>query len=355
MNRRHFLTTTTTAAAGIAFLNHFSKNASAQISALPLQSGYNLDQIELIKSAILAPSSHNTQPWKFKLDQKMISILPDFTRRCPSVDPDDHHLFISLGCAAENLSQAASAKGFSADVAVDSNKSIDFHLSPTKTIADSLYQAIPSRQCTRTEYDGQFLSTSELNLLAKQGTGNGVQCKIITAKSELEKILEFVIEGNTAQMHDSAFMAELKTWIRFNKNQAVEMGDGLYSATTGSPSLPTWLGKLIFSSVFTAKGENEKYSKHVRSSAGIAVFSSDVNDIKHWIEVGRCFERFALQASLLNVRTAMINQPVEVPEIRPLFSSYLGLGRQTADLVVRFGRGPLVARSMRRKLEAVLI
>lgn len=66
---------------------------------------------ELVRYATLAPSSHNTQCWKFRLEADAISIWPDLSRRCPAVDPDDHHLFVSLGCAAENLIQAALANG----------------------------------------------------------------------------------------------------------------------------------------------------------------------------------------------------------------------------------------------------
>jgi hypothetical protein len=66
---------------------------------------------ELVRYATLAPSSHNTQCWKFALEQDAITILPDFSRRCPAVDPDDHHLYVSLGCAAENLIRAARAHG----------------------------------------------------------------------------------------------------------------------------------------------------------------------------------------------------------------------------------------------------
>jgi hypothetical protein len=65
---------------------------------------------ELARYATLAPSSHNTQCWKFRLGEQSVSILPDFQRRCPVVDPDDHHLFVSLGCAAENLLQAAAMR-----------------------------------------------------------------------------------------------------------------------------------------------------------------------------------------------------------------------------------------------------
>ena len=52
---------------------------------------------ELVRCATLAPSSHNTQCWKFRLGERRIAILPDVSRRCPAVDPDEHHLYVSLG------------------------------------------------------------------------------------------------------------------------------------------------------------------------------------------------------------------------------------------------------------------
>ncbi|MFM9887270.1 MAG: Tat pathway signal protein, partial [Burkholderiales bacterium] len=61
------------------------------------------EYMDLVRYATLAASSHNTQPWTFKIEPGRIAILPDLSRRCPAVDPDDHHLYASLGCAAENL------------------------------------------------------------------------------------------------------------------------------------------------------------------------------------------------------------------------------------------------------------
>lgn len=69
------------------------------------------DPVDLVRYAVLAASSHNTQPWEFRLEGNEISILPDLSRRCPAVDPDDHHLFASIGCAVENLLLAAQAAG----------------------------------------------------------------------------------------------------------------------------------------------------------------------------------------------------------------------------------------------------
>ncbi|MBS1167518.1 MAG: Tat pathway signal protein, partial [Proteobacteria bacterium] len=58
---------------------------------------------ELIRLATLAANSHNTQPWRFQVAETAIDIRPDPSRLTPVVDPDEHHLFVSLGCAAENL------------------------------------------------------------------------------------------------------------------------------------------------------------------------------------------------------------------------------------------------------------
>jgi hypothetical protein len=72
-----------------------------------------------VRYATLAPSSRDTQCWKFAMDGQSITMLPDFSRRCPVVDPDDHHLYVSLGCAAENLVHAAQAFGLAGDVGFD--------------------------------------------------------------------------------------------------------------------------------------------------------------------------------------------------------------------------------------------
>jgi hypothetical protein len=314
---------------------------------------------ELVRYATLAPSSHNTQCWKFRIEDNAITILPDLARRTPAVDPDDHHLYVSLGCAAENLVQAALANSLKGDVRFDSatagGGAIKIALQPTQAVATPFYLAIPERQSTRAEYDGKPLSTEELRLLQQAGTGAGVRVLLLTDKAALENVLAYVVEGNTAQMNDPAFVEELKSWIRFGSDEAVKAGDGLYSATSGNPSVPRWIGSPLFGMLFKPKSENDKYAKHLRSSAGVAIFVSEVNDKAHWVEAGRCYERFALQATALGIRNAMVNQPVEVSKVRPQFASAFGINSGRPDLVLRFGRGPVMPKSLRRDVQAVLV
>ena len=178
---------------------------------------------------------------------------------------------------------------------------------------------------------------------------------LLTERSAMERVLELVIQGNSAQMADPAFVKELKAWIRFNGAAAVRTGDGLYSASSGNPSIPSWVGDLAFGWFFTPKGENEKYVRQVRSSAGIAVFVGQAVDKAHWVDVGRCYERFALLATALGIRNAMLNQAVEVASVRPQFAAAIGLSGRRPDLVVRFGRGPALPASLRRPVQAVLV
>lgn len=323
---------------------------------VPLPAGRLPMMEELVRCATLAPSSHNTQCWKFALQDNAISVLPDLSRRCPAVDPDDHHLFVSLGCATENLVQAALAHGLKAEPVFDASGDglLRVQLDPTRAVDSDLFGAIFERQCTRSEFDGQPLAVEALKLLEQAGSGNGVQVLILSEKAAMEKMLAYVVEANTVQMNDAAFVDELKRWIRFDDTEAIRTGDGLFTGASGNLSVPRWLGERLFSSFVTAKNENDKYAKQVRSSAGIAVFVSARNDKAHWVEVGRCYQRFALQATALGIRNAFLNQPVEVAGMRPRLAHEFGLGARRPDLVVRFGRGAEMPRSLRRPVAAVL-
>jgi len=160
-----------------------------------------------------------------------------------------------------------------------------------------------------------------LRQLAQAAIGHGVSVRLLTARPAMESVLESVVTANTAQMNDPAFVKEPKAWIRFRAHEAIRTGDGLFAGAAGNPALPRWLGSWTMGLFFTPKSENERYARQIRNSAGIAVFVSERNDKAHWVETGRCYERFALQATALGIRDAFLNQPVEVRFVRPQFAA----------------------------------
>ncbi len=313
--------------------------------------------LELVRYATLAANGHNTQPWRFRLGERRIDILPDHTRRTPVVDPDDHHLFASLGCAVENLALAAAARGRPAgeigfDPAEDGAVTLAF--GDGAVGPSDLFDAIPARQSTRADYDGSSVPTADLRMLEATADVPGVDLVLITGRAGIDRVRDLVVAGNTAQMTDAAFVRELKSWVRFNPRQAMAAGDGLFGPASGNPSLPDWLGPRLFDLAFRADAENDKYARQLRSSGGVAVFVSERDDEEHWVRAGRACQRFALQATALGLKHAFINQPVEVADLRPELATLAGLPGRRPDIVMRFGYGPTLPYSPRRPVAAVL-
>ncbi|PKL16157.1 MAG: hypothetical protein CVV49_17625, partial [Spirochaetae bacterium HGW-Spirochaetae-5] len=66
----------------------------------------------LLRHASLAPSGHNTQPWRVKIVSDSEWIIGwDKTRSLPAVDPRNRELLLSIGTFCEALSIAAKSIG----------------------------------------------------------------------------------------------------------------------------------------------------------------------------------------------------------------------------------------------------
>ena len=202
---------------------------------------------DLIRFATLAPNSHNTQPWRFRPGTDHVDVLPDFTRRTPVVDPDDHHLYVTLGCAAENLVIAGNARGRPADATLlpDHGEGTGVRVTlghgPARDTA--LCAAIPERQSTKSEYDGTPLSPQELAELERAAELPGVRVAWITERERIEEALAWVLAGNDAQMDDAAFVRQLKHWIRYDPAAALASGDGTPGACSGTRTRPAGSGR----------------------------------------------------------------------------------------------------------------
>ncbi|GAA3645976.1 NAD(P)H nitroreductase [Nocardioides ginsengisoli] len=70
----------------------------------------------LVSLACLAPSVHNTQPWRWRYDGGRLSLSADLRRRLPAEDPRGRNLTISCGAALHHLQFAARALGWDTTV-----------------------------------------------------------------------------------------------------------------------------------------------------------------------------------------------------------------------------------------------
>lgn len=310
---------------------------------------------EMVRYATLAANGHNAQPWSFALRENSIEIHPDTSRRLPAVDPDDRELWISLGCALENLLIAARATGYAAQVTYPEQADfIQVDLTEDREDASPLFHAIPQRQNTRSEYDGQEVPSTELAQLEGLPLEPGVWLHFANSPAQRETLLEYVNQGNMRQYADQAFIKELIEWLRFNKNEANTLRDGLYTRCTGNPAVPRWLGQMFVSGT-QPQQQADSDARKLRSSPGAVVIASESEDKSSLVRVGQVYERLALTLTSLGIRSAFLNQPIEMAELRSQFQNAVDLGSSLPQLLVRFGYADVMPHSLRRPVEDVIV
>ncbi len=364
MTRRNFLRLTAaagvTAVGGYALAEYapwldYAGEADQTWLAVGKEGIMPTDLRELVRYATLAANGHNTQPWRFALGADSIEISPDPARRLPVVDPQDRELWISLGCALENLLVAARATGYSAEVTYpDAAEVIRVQLAPDTPQAGPLFDAITWRQTTRATYDGRPVAAAELDRVLAAPLEPGVTLRPVTAAGDMAQVQEYVRQGNVSQYGDRAFVDELIHWLRFNRRAAVAARDGLYSRCSGNPEVPGWLGRMFVAGT-KPQQQADADATRLASSAGALVIASTGDSKSAWVRVGQVYERLALHMTALDIKSAFLNQPIEVAALRGQFGSALGLAEAHPQLLLRFGYAPDLPRSLRRPVEQVLI
>ena len=177
------------------------------------------DFYKIINYAVKAPSGHNTQPWFFTIHENSIVVAPNFERRLPAVDPDNRELFISLGCAVENLCIAANHYGYESQTDINSEWKITVTLNKnSEIIPDTLFEQISIRQTNRLLYNGNSIYQSILDDVIIASQTDSVKIQVFERNSPTFDILKnLVLEGNSQQLNNENFKQELISWIRYNK------------------------------------------------------------------------------------------------------------------------------------------
>jgi hypothetical protein len=182
----------------------------------------------------------------------------------------------------------------------------------------------------------------------------GVGLHFVTNPAELARVREYVNQGNVSQYADQAFIDELIAWLRFNKKEALASLDGLYARCSGNPEAPRWLGQMVIAGTRPqqqAATDDEK----LRSSPGAVVVASEADDQAAWVRIGQVYERLALEMTALDIKSAFLNQPIEVATLRTQYQHALGLGASLPQLLLRFGYAEPMPFSLRRPAESLIV
>ncbi|MBL8381879.1 MAG: nitroreductase family protein [Burkholderiales bacterium] len=313
-----------------------------------------------LRYAILAPSSHNSQPWRFRVENDTVSLLADRTRALPVVDPHDRELTISCGAALFNLLAGIAHHGMAATPDLLPTGAEPDLIARVRVadapVADAeiarLAAAVPLRRTNRGAYGPIAVPDKTCDLLGAAARAEGVAAHMVADLEMRKRVAALVARADHAQFADPRFRRELAAWIHPARER-----DGMAAHALGVPRLldfETRITAMVIRTFDLGDGVAASDAELVAGSPLLLCLSTPRDDPPAWVQTGLALERVLLTARLEGYDASYLNQPIEVPELRPELRNLLGTAPYP-QILLRVGRGSAAAPAPRRGLGEVAL
>lgn len=308
----------------------------------------------LIRYGILAPSGHNSQPWKFKLSDDSIEVWPDFDQKRSAVDPENRELYISLGCAAKNIEIAANYFGMIYDKSyrIEEEKGLGaimfkFQDGIKNSSDQELFEAILKRQTNRGEYGTKQLD-KEIRMLSCEE----VNTRMIRNKDQKKELSELIYTSNKVWFKTKELVEELDYWLQDDIQSGSDgVSTGVLNIYKLAANVKYFLAK--DSEAAIKKAEREK--RLAIEAPGLVIIETKMDGIKHWIKAGEIYEELALNLVKNRLVHAFFNTVIELNTQKIKLAKILET-RGRPQMFIRIGYPQeKFAHSGRRGIEEVII
>ncbi len=282
-----------------------------------------------VKYAILAPSSHNSQPWVFRIGNDHLEMFADRSRRLPVVDPDDRELVISCGAALFMLRLALRNFGIGehTELLPDPAKPdllarvrIGGSAAPSE-VEHALFTAIRLRHTDRSAYETRGVPPELLHVLARAAEREGAWLVTIDDPSIRGHVADLVGLADRVQMADVEFRRELAKWLRPN---VTRRHDGMPGYALGRGGFASITHPLVIRRFDVGGGQAAGDEELVRGSPTLSVLGTAGEHPRAWLSCGQALAHVLLRAQVEGVTASFLNQPIEVTRVRRLLEMIVG-------------------------------
>jgi nitroreductase len=304
-------------------------------------------------AAIAAPSVHNTQPWRFRVHEDVIDLYADHSRQLNVADPSGRELMISLGAALLNLRVAMLARGrlpmlrllperdqpdLVARVAIGGPVRPPY-------LAERLDWAIPRRHSNRRPFTREEIPEAVRSDLQAAARTEGAH--LIFADNGLcDAVLNTVRSAENRRRQEPGYQVELSHWTAPIPGRR----DGVPAYAYRTPDIDERVPLRDYGMVHPARFG---WPAPFEDNPVIGVLYTGADGPLAWLNAGQALERTLLTATVHNLQSTLMTQPLEIPQLRALFDDS-AQGR-VAQAIIRFGYGPTVPASPRRPLSNIML
>lgn len=344
------------------------------------------DQLEhLCLLGHLAPSTHNSQPWRFQIDasRRIITLSLDRQAILPASDPAGRQAVISIGCALKNMMLGAQELGMPTSITYLSNDvariaaaserdrmgqyiplaRLRLGLPAPPASPPSLYPSIFSRKVVRAEFDPERLIPAEImkemNDIGHQR--DAATLLTITEPQQRLTVAELQAQADSFVLNSKTFSEELGMWLLPNNTtssvgmpgigfglqdaQAVRIHEGLLNKRPLEPE---------DSLRFALAGR-----LGMEKSPLIGCVATREDSIRNWLDAGILLEHVLLALDRQGIAVALHAGIAEVALVRRMFMATFRMREYPAILFrAGFVRDPAVLmrpHSPRLPLDEVLL
>lgn len=315
------------------------------------------DWYALLRYAVLAPSCHNSQPWRWRATGQALELWLDRRRALPVADPQGREMVISCGVSLMFLRLVIRVCGREDVVEVQPNR--DFHDllarvsvgGPRPALVNErlMFGAITRRRTERGPFLRRPVPGWLADAMARAAAGPGVRWHALRGASRA-RLAELVAEGDQVQGGDPAFRRELARWISANGGPRL---DGMPGYFRGLGRMAARYGPMIVQRCNWGAWQGRQDRGLVLNAPLVGVLLGSSDDVPGWLAAGEGLARLLLRAAVEGIGAGYLNAVVQVAELRQHLQALL-MTPDFPQVVLRLGYAELREPAPRRPVDSVL-
>jgi nitroreductase len=311
-----------------------------------------------VQYAVRAPSSHNSQPWLFRIAGDTLELRADRSRALPVVDPNDRELIISCGAALFHVGVVLRHYGSMPRIerlpdATDPDLLARVHLGePREHTAEdeALFHAIPARRTFRNRFADRCLPEGLGSMLEVAARAEGAWLQVFRTKEARHAVADLVGEADRLLMSDKRVRRELALWLRPNRGKR---RDGMPGYALGLGAVKAAVGPMVVRMFDAGRGQAARDRRLVADAPMLALLGTARDTPYHWLVAGEAVAHVLLRAQVSDIAASFLNQPIEVPDLRTRLQTLAGRDGYP-QLLLRLGYGHALRATPRRPVAEVV-